>query len=218
MLKDLLGSRLRARLLGWLYSHPDEAFFGRQVAMHIHEDPKNVSRELGKLTDLGILTCETVGRQKHYQANADCPIFEELRGLAVKTLGLADVIREALEPLSKKITVAFLYGSQASGDFTAQSDVDLMVVGSTTFGEVSNVLDPPEERLAREINPAVFPVEEFADKIAAGDYFLTRVVEDPKVFLIGDEDELGRLAGRTEAETTSSDTPGDRRPDEDRGT
>ena len=194
MLAKLLGSKLRSKIIGWLFSHPDEIYFGRQLEEILKEDSTNISRELIRLAKMGILTCETKGRQKHYQANKNCPIFDELQGLALKTAGLADVLSEALSPLSKKIKVAFVYGSFAKNSIKAGSDVDLMVIGKCTFGEVVETLMPGQERLNREINPSVYPVAEFKKKIAAEHHFLKTVIKENKIFLIGDEDELTRLA------------------------
>ena len=194
MLAKLLGSKLRSKIIGWLFSHPDEVYFGRQLEEILKEDSTNISRELIRLAKMGILTCETKGRQKHYQANKNCPVFAELQGLALKTAGLADVLSEALRSLSKKIKVAFVYGSFAANSVKAASDVDLMVIGKCTFAEVVEALMPGQAKLGREVNPSVYPVDEFQKKIAAEHHFLKTVLGEKKIFLIGDEDELARLA------------------------
>ena len=194
MLAKLLGSRLRSKIIGWMFSHPDEIYFGRQLEEILKEDSTNISRELIRLAKMGILTCETKGRQKHYQANKNCPVFAELKGLVLKTAGLADVLREALGSLSKKIKVAFVYGSFAANSAKADSDVDLMVIGKCTFAEVVEALMPGQAKLGREVNPSVYPVDEFQKKIAAEHHFLKTVLGEKKIFLIGDEDELARLA------------------------
>ena len=129
---------------------------------------------------MGIVTCQTEGRQKYYQANAECPVFNELRGLAAKTFGLADVLQEFLRPLRKKIAVAFVYGSQANSRADAASDVDLMVIGKITFGEVVSALQPAHEKLGREVNPTVYPEAEFRMKVAKQHHFLRAVMDGPK--------------------------------------
>lgn len=194
MLANLLGSRLRAKLLGWLFSHPDERYFVRQLTALLGEDSTNVSRELARLEKLGILVSTLEGRQKYYQANRLCAVFPELRGLAIKTAGVADVLRDALTPMSDRISLAFVYGSMATGEATSASDVDLLVVGEVTFGEVVDGLQSAEETLRREVNPTVYPVAEFRAKLAASHHFVTDVVSRPKVFLLGNEDELRRMA------------------------
>ena len=209
MLKSLVGSRLRARLLGWLFCHPEKRYFGRQIAKLVGEDPTNVARELSRLAEVGILTCEISGKQKFYQPDRKCPIFEELRGLAVKTVGLADVLANALESLKSRIEVAFVYGSLARGDQRADSDVDLVVVGNVTFGEVVSATGTAQDQLQREINPTVYPVEEFCEKVRSGHYFIRDVLENPKVFVIGGEDELERLVKGRSAAETSADPRGD---------
>jgi len=193
MLAELLGSGLRAKIVGWLFTHPDEEFFVRQLESLLGEDSTNLSRELARLERLGILTCQARGRQKHYRPNPTCPIYAELRGIARKTAGLADIIKELLKPLSAKIIIAFVYGSQARGTQQAASDVDLMVVGKVGFGEVVAALQPAQEKLGREINPTVYSKAEFHAKIVAGHHFVKSVMEGPKVFVIGDDRELAGL-------------------------
>lgn len=199
MLDRLLGSALRAKVIGWLFTHPDERFFVRQLAGILGEDPTNTGRELARLAKVGILTCMIEGRQKYYQADRDCPIFAELRGLAIKTAGVAQTLVAALEPLRDRIELAFVYGSMARGDFGAASDVDLLVVGGLPFGEVVGALVAAQERLGRETNPTVYVPAEFRRRLAEGQPFLREVVAGPKVFVIGDHDVLTRLAGEPPA-------------------
>jgi len=194
MLAKLLGSKLRAEVLGWLFLHPDERYFVRQLKGLLDEDSTNISRELARLEKMDILTCQTEGRQKYYQVNHKCPVFSELEGLVRKTAGLADMLRDILKPLSKKIKIAFIYGSLAKGSAKSQSDVDLMVIGSCAFAEVVEVLMPVQDRLGREVNPSVYPVEEFQKKVAVEHHFIKTVLSGHKIFLIGDEGELTKLA------------------------
>ena len=117
-----------------------------------------------------------------------------MEGLVRKTAGLAGLLRDALRPLSKKIKIAFVYGSMARGSVKSQSDVDLMVIGSCDFAEVVEALMPVQEKLGREVNPSVYPIDEFQKKIAAEHYFVKTVLGSPKILLIGEEHELTRLA------------------------
>ena len=194
MLAELLGSKLRAKIIGWLFCHPDQRYFGRQLEEILKEDSTNVSRELSRLAKMGILVRQVEGRQKYYQANRDCPVFTELCGLVLKTSGLVDVIIEAMKPLSKKIKVAFVYGSFASNSAQTGSDVDLMVIGSCGFGEVVDAVGKTQDKLGREVNPSVYPTDEFKKKLKAGHHFLKTVLAGDKIFLVGDKDELERLA------------------------
>lgn len=195
MLDKLLGSKLRASLLSWLYSHPGERYFIRQLESIIGGDSTNISRELIRLERLGIVTSTTEGKQKYYTANAACPIFAELRGLVVKTTGLADVLRDAMRDL-KGLQAAFVYGSFAEGDPSPTSDVDVMVIGDAGFGQVVEALSSAQDILAREVNPTVYTPEEFSAKVHAGEHFVSSVLHARKIFLIGNHDDLERLAGK----------------------
>lgn len=143
---------------------------------------------------MGLLICREEGRQKYCQVNRGSAVYEELRGLAVKTSGVADILREALSPLNRRIRAAFLIGSFAEGRENAQSDVDLVVVGSVTFADVSKALTPAQVQLGREVNPTVYPEAELASKAAEGHHFVNSILEGKKIFLIGSSDDLTRLA------------------------
>lgn len=195
MMEQLFGSRLRAKLVGWLMTHPDERYFVRQLTAILEGDSTNVSRELTRLARMGLLTCQEEGRQKYYQANRRCPVFGELKGLAVKTFGLGDVLREDLKPMAGKIRVAFLFGSFAKLKETADSDVDILAVGETGSAEVVKALRPARERLGREINVTVYSPLEFRAKAKAGHDFIARVLKGRRIYLIGSEDDLKKLVG-----------------------
>jgi len=199
MLEKLLGSGLRAKILGWLFTHHDERYFVRQLTGLLREDSTNISRELARLEKMGLLRCEKEGRQKYYQADPHSPIFSELRDLVVKTVGIADAVRDALEPVDGKIRAAFIYGSFARGDESASSDVDVLIVGNVKFSEIVSALGTVQVRLGREINPTVYSAAEFRSRLARGHHFLKGVMQGSKVFLIGDERELARLAGKSVA-------------------
>jgi predicted nucleotidyltransferase len=189
-----LFGKTRRNVLALLYAHPDQAFYLREVMLRTGGGPGAVQRELKRLSEAGIILRSARGRQVYYQANRPCPIFTELHGLVIKTTGVADVLRNALARLADGIEVAFVFGSLAKGTGTGASDVDVMVVGEAAFAEVSAVLGPAQEKLGRDVNPSVYPPEEFQRKLAHGHHFLTTVLREPKVYLIGDEHELARLA------------------------
>jgi len=194
MLETLLRSKLRAKVLGWLFSHPDERYFVRQLTTLLGEDSTNVSRELARLEKTGVLVLAKEGKQKYYQANRRSPLFNELHGLIVKTAGVADVLRSALATAMERIKVAFVFGSIASGGERRTSDIDMMVVGRISFEDVVSLLSPAEEKLGREVNPVVYPITEFKQKVKEDHHFVKTVLEGEKIFLIGDEGELARLA------------------------
>lgn len=188
MLATILGSKLRAKVLGWLFSHPDERYFVRQLTALLKEDSTNISRELARLEKMGILVSTQVGRQKHYQANKKCAIFDELRGLAVKTTGLTDVLREALAPIVDQIASAFVYGSMASDEATAASDVDLLVVGNIDEMALHRALSQAENRLARPVNYTLMSQLEFHERRSEKGGFLDRVLSGPKIMILGSTD------------------------------
>ncbi len=190
MLEILLGSKLRAKVLGWLFSHPDERYYVRQLTSLVEEDSTNVSRELSRLEKTGILVSTTEGKQKYYQANRESPLFDDLHGLIIKTAGVADVLRAALIKAQERIRLAFIFGSIAARNENRRSDIDVMVVGTVSFEEVSSLLRPAEEKLRREVNPVVYPNAEFRKKVKEEHYFVKTVLEDQKVFLIGDQNTL----------------------------
>ncbi len=193
-LGTLLFGKTRRAVLALTFGRPEEAFYVRQVARYAATGNGVVQSELEQLAAVGILTRRPSGRQVYYQANPECPIFQELRTLVVKTAGVAEVLREALVPLADHIQAAFVYGSFAAERQGPKSDVDVMVIGDANLSEVVEALAPAQERLGREINPTVYPPAEFRTKAHAGHSFLTAVIRGPKVFLIGDVHELEGLA------------------------
>ncbi len=192
ILPKLLGSKLRAKILGWLFTHTDERYFVRQLTALLQEDSTNLSRELARLEKTGILVSTTSGKQKYYQANHQSPIFDELHGLMIKTAGVADILRSALKPSEKKIKSAFIFGSFATQTETSLSDIDVMIIGDISFGEAVSLISPAQEQLRRQINPVVYPVEEFQDRVKSDHHFVNTVLEGKKVFLIGGEHDLSR--------------------------
>ncbi len=185
----LFGST-RRRVLAWLLGHADEAYYLRELARHIGGAVGAVQRELELLTACGLVRREVRGKQVYFQANHDAAIFPELRGLFAKTSGLVDILREALMPLADRIDAAFVFGSAARGESHAASDIDLMVIGDTSFGDVITVVQGAEKRLGRDVSPTVYSVDEFRRKIEAKHHFLMTVLAEPKLFVLSDEDRL----------------------------
>lgn len=189
-LADLLFGRTRGAVLALLYGRSDQSFYTREIAREVDASVGAVQRELENLSKVGLILRKSVGSQVFYQANRDTPIFQEMRALINKTIGIFGVLRSALHPLSKRIVAAFVYGSVAREEETAKSDIDLMVVGKATLDEVMSRLSTAEKGIGRSINPTVYSSAEFKSKLAAGNHFLTSVLKGHKVFLLGDEDEL----------------------------
>ena len=153
-----------------------------------------VQRELARLEASALVTVRRVGNQKHYQANHEAPIFEELRGIVLKTFGVADVLRAALQSVWPLVDLAFVYGSLARGTEHASSDVDLMVIGAVpSNAELLEALLPAQAQLGRVVNPTLYTPDEFAQRVRDGRSFIVRVLEQPKIFVKGSEHDITRL-------------------------
>jgi len=192
--QDWLFPRVRRAVLTLLLMDPDKRWHLREVVRRADCAVGTVRRELKGLADCGIVVESRDGNRTYYQANSQCPVYPELAGLIRKTSGMADVLRTALVGLGERVQVAFVYGSQARQEASPGSDVDLMVIGEAGFAEVVSALAQAQDTLGREINPTVYSAEEFGRKASSGHHFLRSVLKDRKIFLIGDADELGRLA------------------------
>jgi predicted nucleotidyltransferase len=155
----------------------------------------SLQRELHDLSEAGILKTHRQGRMAYYQANKESPLFPDLRGLMLKTAGLVDVLADALKPLAAELRVVFVYGSIASSKEQSDSDVDLMVIGTVSPAELALPLRQARQLLGREINPTVYTPAEFNKKRSAKDHFLTRVLDKPKLFVLGNKNELGEASG-----------------------
>jgi len=188
---DLLFSAYRRKVLGLLLLRPEDSLHVREISRLTGVPAGSLHRELRALTEAGLLLREPMGNQVRYRANRACQIYTELTEIFRKTAGLADVLREALAPLAGRIAAAFLFGSLAQGTETATSDVDVFVIGEVSFAEVVEALSPLRQRLGRELNPVVMTPAEFAAQHAAGERFVARVMREPKLFLMGTDDDLG---------------------------
>jgi len=185
----------RRRVIGLLLTHPDEAFYVRQIARAVRSGLGAVDREVRRLAQAGILRRTVRGRQVFYQADAECPIFPELKSLVVKTVGVGDVLRSALLPIGDRIRAAFVFGSFARGEMRRTSDVDVLVIGDVSFADVVSALGRAQELLSREVNPTVYGPDEFLAKWKAGHSFLRSVMRSPRIPLIGGDDELAAMVG-----------------------
>ena len=188
-IEKIFGSRIRAKILGWLFTHPDESFFVRQIALLLKEDPTNVSREMAKLEELGILRSKRNGNLKHFQTDQECPFFEELKSLVIKTSGVVGRIRASLERMSG-IEYAFIYGSYAKGEEKADSDVDLLIIGDVELDLLDTNLEKLEKMTGRDINYVLYSMAEFKSKKKAKDGFLADVLSGKKIMVVGVENGL----------------------------
>jgi predicted nucleotidyltransferase len=183
---DALFPKVRQRVLTVLFGSPDRSYYTNEVIGLAQSGAGAVQRELAGLAEAGLLTVRKQGNQKHFQANAASPVFAELRGLVLKTMGLADVVRSALAPLAPQIALAFVFGSIAKQQDTAQSDVDLLVVSDTLgYGEVFAALEGASQTLGRTINPALYSGADFRARQAGDNAFINRLMQQPKIWLIG---------------------------------
>jgi len=182
-----LFSDSQARVFQRLFGQPDRGFHLNELRRLTGLGSASLQRELGKLAESGLVRSEKVGNLRRFQANADSPVFDELVALTRKTLGAQPLLQEALAPIREKLDLAFIYGSIAKGTDTANSDIDVMVIGKEVLlGEVLKLLLPVEAQLGRKINPTLYTPAEYKRRRAQKDSFLNRVLEHPVIPLIGE--------------------------------
>jgi len=191
-LVELLSSRVKAEIFRWLFGLNGEPLHLREIGRRCGLAVRTVEQELKRLSKLGLLEVRSDGNRKYFAAKKDHPLYPEIRGLVLKTSGLADVLRHALQK-DKRIDLAFIFGSLAQSREQAHSDVDLLVVGDVGLRDITNLLDDAAEKVGREINPRVFTPQEFRRRKQAENPFLLRVLAEPRIFVIGDDHELGKL-------------------------
>lgn len=190
-LADALFTKTQQRVLGVLFGQPDRSVYATELIRMAGTGSGAAQRELARLEDSGLVVSRRVGHQKHYQANTDAPLFGELRSIVLKTVGLAEPLRTALKPLSSSIRAAFVYGSVAKATDRAASDIDLMLLSdSLSYGEVFGALERAAKQLGRQVNPTVYTTAEFAKRTRGENAFVTRVLEQPKIWIIGGEHDL----------------------------
>lgn len=183
---ESLFSGVQQRLLALFFGQPDRSFYNNELLRLTGTGKGALQRELERLVSAGVVTATRIGNQAHYQANRAAPIFEEIRGIVIKTFGLADVLRAALADLAERIELAFIFGSVAKGTDTAASDIDVMVVAEDlAYADLFERLGPAEAALGRKVNPTLYTPEEVARRQREDNHFITRVLEQPKIFLIG---------------------------------
>lgn len=188
-----LFSDSQSRVLRWLFGQPERGFHLNELRRLTGLGSASLQRELNRLTDAGLVHSERVGNLRRFQADPRSPVFGELVALTRKTLGIEHVLREALSPLAPQLEAAWIYGSVAKQSDTAQSDVDVMLVGNgLTLADVLELLVPLEAQLGRKINPTCYTPTEFERRRAEPDSFVNRVLAQPILPLIGEAREPGR--------------------------
>jgi predicted nucleotidyltransferase len=190
-LAAVLFTPVQQRVLGLLFGQPDRRFQSAELIRLAESGTGAVHRQLQRLAAAGLVTVTREGHQKYYQANRDAPIFPELHGLVVKTVGAVEPLREAFEPLRARITAAFVYGSTARGTEHGASDLDLMVVSADLgYPELYEALLDVERVLARSVHPTIISPEEWRAQREQRDSFAARISTQPRRFVVGNEDAL----------------------------
>jgi predicted nucleotidyltransferase len=190
-LADALFAKVQQRVLGVLFGNPGRSYYANEVIRLAGSGTGAVQRELARLEASGLVTVTRVGKQKHYQANAGSPVFGELHALVLKTSGLADVLRAALAPVSRHVRAAFVYGSVAKGQDTAASDIDLMVVSDRlSYADLFAALEEASAQLGRKVAPTIYSAKELSRRVKQDNAFVTRVLAQPKLWLVGGDRDL----------------------------
>jgi len=195
ILDALFTSQARVEVLKLFFLRSSGRHYMREISSLTDQPVRAIQRELARLEDAGLLISTVDGNRKYFQANRKSPVFSELRSLMVKTAGIGDQLKKALQEKSDAIQVAFVFGSYARGSETAASDIDLMVIGEMTSRELSRIFAPLKTELDREINPVMIRLHEFEANIDKGDPFTQSILKEPKIFLIGDDDGLQAMVG-----------------------
>lgn len=193
MLEKLFSSKLRVDLLSLFFGRPDEEFYVREIEKILKEDVGNISRELKNLEGIGLLVSRKKGNLKYYLLDRKFPLHDELRSIILKTRGAVGVLQGVLSGV-KGIEFAFIFGSFATGLETARSDVDLMVIGKVPLERLIKALKEPEEILGREISPSLYDRREIEKRLSEKDPFISRVLQEPRIMLVGEENGLRKLA------------------------
>jgi predicted nucleotidyltransferase len=190
-LAQALFSRVQQRVLSILFGHPERSFHSSEIIRLANSGSGAVQRQLVRLENAGILATEYFGNRKQYRANRKSPIFGELRSIVRKTIGLLGPISQALQPYQSKMKTAFVYGSIAKGSDKSTSDIDIMIIGDElSYSEIYAALQRAERALLRPINPTLVTPVEWKTKLANKNPFISRVSQQPKLFVLGSNDEL----------------------------
>lgn len=193
---DALFPKARRDILAATYGQPERWWYLSELAQHLNSTPSSLQRELESLVLSGILRQRRDGRRTYFQAESASPIFTELQSIVIKTLGVAEALKDVLMKFDNRVTCAFLYGSVARQQEHALSDVDLIVIGSLGLSDLSPPLRALEKKFKREINVTCYSLKEFRKKAESENHFVMSVLKGEKTFLKGDERELESIAGK----------------------
>lgn len=186
-LADALFTTTQQKVLRLIYGQPQRSFFANELIELTGSGSGAVQRELARLVDSGLVSSQQIGRQRHYQANTSAPIYEELHGIIAKTVGAADPIRQALEPLRARISLALIFGSLAKGQDSATSDIDVLIVGDDLMLEdVYSAFDAVEKKLGRKVSPTLLTRTEFARRSKVPGSFVSKVLAGQTIGILGD--------------------------------
>jgi predicted nucleotidyltransferase len=190
-LSNAIFSKVQQRVLALLFGHPDRSFYTSEIIRNVDSGTGAVERELARLEGSGLVATQRIGNQKHYQANRDSPIFAELHGIVLKTMGLAEPLRAALAPCSDRIKAAFIYGSIAKGTDSAGSDIDLMVIGEDiTYADLYAGLQSAEGALQRELSPNFLSLKDWQKRLTQKNSFVAKINAQPKIFIFGSQEDI----------------------------
>ena len=190
-LSDILSSRVRAEIFRLLFGLDEKEVHLREMERQASLALGTIRQDLQKLVKLDLVTTRRDGNRLYYRANTEHPLYQDIRKLVLKTAGLVEILKSVLD--REGVKVAFVFGSLASSKEKAASDVDLMVIGAVGLRALSSWLSGVSDQIGREINPHTLTVEEFRRRKEKGDHFLSNVLESPKLFIVGNENDLAAM-------------------------
>lgn len=208
---DALFSRTKQQILAAALLQPGHAWYLLELSRHLRVTPSSLQRELKALSEAGILKRQQNGGRVYFQADASCPIFQELTQILFKTAGVVEALRRAFRPIQDGIKVAFVFGSIAVSKERSTSDVDVLIVGSTPLSAVAPILRDAEKSLGRPVNPHVYSAAEFTERLGRRDHFLSSVLQEKRLFILGDENELAELAAGAKTKAAPHQSSRDQR-------
>ena len=190
-ISNALFSKVQQRVLALIFGHPERTFYTSEIVRNVRSGTGAVERELSRLRRSGLVSLERIGNQKHYRANPRSPVFAELQSLVLKTVALAEPLGKSLDPYADRIKAAFVFGSVAKGTDTAQSDIDLMVIGDgLSYSDLYTALQNSESVLQRKVSPIFLTPEEWRRKVSLKGSFISTMNALPKVFIFGSENDI----------------------------
>ena len=204
---DALFTKTQQKVLGLLYGKPERSFYTNEIVRSANMGRGTVHRELERMVSAGLLVTSRTGNQQHYQANTECPVYNELLGIVRKSFGIVDLIKTAIKPIDSNIILSFIYGSIAKAQETTGSDIDLFIASNTLeYADVMNILPDSEQMLSRTINPTVYTIRQIRKKLKDKNAFMTRILEQPKLWVKGSEDDIRRIKQSGKHKTAQSRT------------